>query len=560
MDLLNFKETEAYYHSIFEYNVGSDLILLVSTEGKVIFGSYSGRNILGYNIQDFIGKNLNAFFPESQSEFCKRSMETLMTTKSLPVSESQLMHKDKSELAVDISGKIIKFKGNDIGILSLNDITKRQQLKIDLINKTTQFSLVTSNMHDFIWMFDMNQHIKYVSESCLEFSGYTEDELKQIDIRKLHTELSNQVVQEAIASSLKDIKTKKKLKGVNLEIEYVKKDGSTFFAEVAAHIILDENKRVIGFGGVSRDITSRKKSEKIQEELNLILLQRSKEVKKSNSLLKVEKLKLNETIEELINVRNKLTDTHREITESISYAMTIQEALLTRRELIDRWIDDYFICYKPKNNVGGDFYYVNKRKENLILAVGDCTGHGIPGALITMIGITYLHDVIRRKESENPGHALNMLRSRIKDLFVSSGAENHNGLDIALCGINTETHILEYAGAFSPLWIVRDGELLEFKAVRNPIGIYPIEVSFTNNRIPLLDGDKIYLFSDGYKDQFGGERNKKFGRKRFEELIIEISTLPMQEQNRILKHKLLAWKGETEQIDDITVFGMEYKY
>ena len=560
MNLSKIEQTAEYYQPIFDFNVGSDLVLLVNLEGIVIYGAYSIQNILGYDIQDFIGKNLNAFFPKSQAEFCKRSMDTLMTTKVLLVSESRLKHKNKKELAVEISGKIISYLGTEVGILSLNDITDRERLKFDLIKKTTLFSLVTSNMKDFIWMFDMNKKVQYASESSIDFLGYTIEELKGIDVDKIHTELSNQVVQNSLVSALNEHKKGNKFRGVNLEIEYVKKDGSTFFAEVAGHIIFNEENLPIGFGGVSRNIANRKKVEKIQEDLNLNLLQRSKEVKRANSLLKLEKIKLNDTIEELISVKDELTNSHKEITESITYAMTIQEALLTRRSLIDTWINNYFIYYEPKDNVGGDFYYVNKIKDHLIFAVADCTGHGIPGALITMIGITYLHDVVNRRESDNPGHALDILRTKIKTLFENSNAVNHNGMDIALCGINLNTHIMQYAGAFSPLWIIRDGELTEYKAVRNPIANYPVETNFTNNEIQLLDGDKIYLFSDGFKDQFGGERIKKFGRNRFVKLLLEISDLPMTEQNKKLKKALLDWKGAIEQIDDITVFGMEYNY
>ena len=289
--------------------------------------------------------------------------------------------------------------------------------------------------------------------------------------------------------------------------------------------------------------------------------QKSIEITQINSLLNTQKKELQTTVNELGLAKEEIEYQHKNITDSINYAKSIQEALLTRTELIDSYFSGtHFILFKPKQIVSGDFYYVNKVDNNLIFAVADCTGHGVPGGFISMLGITYIHGIIRRHETDNPGEALNILRKRIKEIFETFGSDNSNGLDIAFCSVNTDTNILQYAGAYNPLWIIRNGEFIEVKATRNPIGFYPKEKPFANNEIQLKNKDKIYIFSDGYKDQFGGQKNKTYTNKKFRELIINISHLPMKEQNKILETNLIEWKGENEQIDDITILGLEYVF
>ena len=278
-----------------------------------------------------------------------------------------------------------------------------------------------------------------------------------------------------------------------------------------------------------------------------------------NSELSIQKEELQATVDALAEAKNRIIGQHKNITDSINYAKNIQSAMLTNNKIISTYFaGGHFILFKPKETVSGDFYYVNKVDDNLIFSVADCTGHGVPGGFITILGITYLHDIIRRTETDTPGEVLNILRLRIKEIFKTFGNDNNNGLDIAFCAVNTKTNVLQYAGAYNPLWIIRNSELIEIKATRNPIGFYPKEKPFKNNEIQLQNNDKIYIFTDGYQDQFG-TNNKKFTSKRFKQLIISVSHLPMPEQNDILLNTLKDWQGDTDQIDDITVMGIEWK-
>lgn len=297
-----------------------------------------------------------------------------------------------------------------------------------------------------------------------------------------------------------------------------------------------------------------KKHENEQNILNQQLFAQSLEVDQRN-------VEIESANTELKNQKDKITKQHKDITDSINYAKTIQQALLTRPSLIEQYLpEEHFIFFKPKEAVSGDFYYVNKLDNNLVFAAADCTGHGVPGGFLTVLGITFLHGIVSRLETNNPASALTILRNRVKEVFRSSEKNNKNGLDIALCSIDTETHILQFAGAYNPLWIMRGNELLEYKATSNPIGFYPKEKEFENHTIELQDNDKIYIFSDGYVDQIGGDKRRKFMKRKFRELIKTMSSKPMKEQNEILKTTLDEWQGDFSQIDDIIVMGLTYNY
>lgn len=248
---------------------------------------------------------------------------------------------------------------------------------------------------------------------------------------------------------------------------------------------------------------------------------------------------------------------HKEILSSINYAKTIQQSLLTSETLISKYIPKHFILYLPKDNVSGDFYYINRMDNIIILAAADCTGHGVAGAFLTVLGITYLHEAVRNEKTRQPSEALHLLRERFKNTLRTFGAQTNNGIDIALCEYNTETKILQYAGANNPIWIARNGEILEFEPTRNPIGFYPKERPFENHQIQIQNNDLIYMFSDGYHDQFGGENNTKLKATHFKNLLLSISHLPMNEQKDALNNFHNNWKGDEKQTDDLLVMGFK---
>lgn len=255
-----------------------------------------------------------------------------------------------------------------------------------------------------------------------------------------------------------------------------------------------------------------------------------------------------------------LNQSHKDITDSINYAKKIQDALMTSSVYMKDILKNSFVFFKPKDVVSGDFYWVHKTLDNVVyFTVADCTGHGVPGAFMSMIGNSLLNEVIIEDKVEDPAKVLNKLRELlIKALKQQGGeAEAKEGMDIALCKLDLDKNIIEYAGAFNPLFHVRDGKLTEYKPDSQPIGVYSdVGVPFTNHKIKLKPNDMIYISSDGYPDQFGGPKGKKFLKRRFVELLLKVSDKPIDEQENTLKNNFANWKGEEDQIDDVCVMGV----
>jgi serine phosphatase RsbU (regulator of sigma subunit) len=255
-----------------------------------------------------------------------------------------------------------------------------------------------------------------------------------------------------------------------------------------------------------------------------------------------------------------LADKNKSITESITYAQKIQNAVLPPEERIKALIPEHFILFKPRDIVSGDFFWVAEKNNRTIVAIADCTGHGVPGAFMSMLGVAFLNEIVNRNQELQANLILNELRNRIKESLNQSGRENEaqDGIDIALCVIDKDKRELQFAGAYSPLYIIKNHELIRYKADLMPIG-YQIKEkpSFTNNTIKLDPEDIIYLFSDGYSDQLGGDDCIRLKTEPFKKMLLEIHQLPLSLQKEILETNLKQWKGDYPQIDDILVMGFK---
>jgi serine phosphatase RsbU (regulator of sigma subunit) len=259
-----------------------------------------------------------------------------------------------------------------------------------------------------------------------------------------------------------------------------------------------------------------------------------------------------------IEVKNK------DITDSIIYAKRIQEAILPPVEYIKEAFPDSFVLYKPKDIVSGDFYYFHKTGDGRIfLAAVDCTGHGVPGAFMSIVGFNALNQAINEYHLLQPGDVLNKMNRLLADTLHASDKEKsvQDGMDISLCLIDPQRKLLQYAGAFNSLWIVRHKELIEYKADKFPVGgseAFELtgEHVFTNNELSLIAGDCIYMFTDGYPDQFGGPEGKKFKHRNLKELLLGIQDKNMKDQQQALAGKLEEWRGSLEQVDDILIIGI----
>ncbi len=254
-----------------------------------------------------------------------------------------------------------------------------------------------------------------------------------------------------------------------------------------------------------------------------------------------------------------ITSQKQAITDSIHYAGTIQNALLPPSELINNLLPHSFIIFRPRDIVSGDFYWLTESHGRIICIAADCTGHGVPGAFMSMLGIAILNEIISRNPEINAGEILNEMRKYVMKFLHQNRktGESKDGMDVALLIFNKEMTHVEYAGANNPLIIIRDSELQMFKPDKMPIGIhFGIDQPFSRQEIEIRKGDMLYIFSDGYVDQFGGPEGKKFMIKNFKDLLVEVNSNDLKIQKQIIESRLEEWMGHLDQVDDIMVIGV----
>jgi two-component system, sensor histidine kinase LadS len=249
---------------------------------------------------------------------------------------------------------------------------------------------------------------------------------------------------------------------------------------------------------------------------------------------------------------------NKEIKYSFDYAKKIQNTVLPGDEVFETLFSEHFILFKPRDIVSGDFYWISQSDHRIVLTAADCTGHGVPGSLMSMLGITMLHEIVNEKGVMNSDAILNQLRLSIARTLKQEGriGEQKDGIDMALVIYDTKSRVLEFSGANNPIYIVRDGEMLEYKGNNMPVAFYEKMSDFTRYRIEMNRGDRLYMFTDGFPDQFGGPQGKKFKYRPFKDLLLEVHDRPMDEQHRILSLIFEEWKGDLNQIDDVLVIGL----
>ena len=277
-------------------------------------------------------------------------------------------------------------------------------------------------------------------------------------------------------------------------------------------------------------------------------------VKALESNLEVEKQK-NRLEQEL----QELGLAYEDITASITYAKRIQDAMLPKPSLLELYFEDYLIFFKPRDIVSGDFYWFTQEGNKIIFVAADCTGHGVPGALMSMLGINLLSEIVSNKKNTSPEKILNLLDMGINYILDQKKTKNNDGMDIAICTIDLETKTLEYAGAHNPLLIIQDNEPTVVTADRLGVGGYDSRKKsvFKKHSILIEKPTTIYIYSDGYQDQFGGNEKRKFMSKNFRKLLTKIHQKPMQEQKKILNTTLEEWQDGQTQVDDILILGLQ---
>lgn len=308
-------------------------------------------------------------------------------------------------------------------------------------------------------------------------------------------------------------------------------------------------------------------------------------IRKTKEMIQGQKDEIEDQRDEIQAARDQIQHQHdmvfsqkEMITDSISYAERIQSALLPSKESLNAMMDEYFVILKPKDIVSGDFYWIKEVQDHVVIVGADCTGHGVPGAFMSMLGITLLNDLINDRCFDAPSAILEQLRKKIKALLDQDGKtdEQKDGMDLALVILNKKNKEIHFAGANNPLYIVRnknlevskelgsyfsrendDYQLFELKGDKQPIGTHWEETPFKSHSLFLQEQDSIYIFSDGFIDQFGGERRKKFMSGNFKKLLLSIQHESMEKQSQIIEETFDNWRGEIEQIDDVSVIGVK---
>ena len=256
----------------------------------------------------------------------------------------------------------------------------------------------------------------------------------------------------------------------------------------------------------------------------------------------------------------ELQTKNKEITDNVNYARRIQSAVLPDKDLIKQAFEDCFVLYLPKDIVSGDFYAFSQKENLAIIAAGDCTGHGVTGAFLSLIGSFLINQIINQQNITQPSAILDELNLEIIDALKQKEGELNDGMDISVCAYDSIKNQLQFAGANRALWLIRNNELIAYDANKFPVGglqDYHDE-KFKQHTIQLEKNDSVYIFTDGYADQFGGENGKKLMTKKLKEVLASIQQLSMDEQQTHLKFYFENWKGAHEQVDDVLMIGMRF--
>ncbi len=293
----------------------------------------------------------------------------------------------------------------------------------------------------------------------------------------------------------------------------------------------------------------------IGDKINIL---KKEKIETQERALEVLEIKVKERMEEVVKQKEIIEEKNKDITDSIQYALRIQTAILPPNKIVKQYLENSFILYKPKDIVAGDFYWMETVNDLVLFAACDCTGHGVPGAMVSVVCHNALNRAVREFGLTQPAAILDKTAEIVIENFSKSEEDIKDGMDISLCAYNIKTKKLQWSGANNPLWLLQNGELIETKADKQPIGMTEDSKPFTNHTFNLNATDTIYLFTDGFADQFGGDTGeKKLTKRRFKDLLLSVQTKSLQEQESTLDKFITDYRKQVEQIDDILVMGVK---
>lgn len=517
-DITDQKEKEQEFQNII--NNAQDIIYTADTEGKFTFTNSSGSYIMGYTNNELVGNYFTELVHPDEvdkvrkfytNQLRKRIKRSYLEFKGITKNKKTvwLGQNITSLFSPTEPNRVIGFQG------VVRDISKRKEAERKLQKSEESFRIIVNTINDLFYLFDFRtDRFEYISPNTEEVLGVPQEFFYS----------GNSFFSEYVYSD--DIKIAMKaeaqlLRGEPYNIEYrVVTNGRTRWIHDRAFPIMNDQGRVISYSGVSRDIT---------------------EVKSANLIIEQQ---------------------NEEINQSISYAKNIQDSTLLTTDEIYSLYNDCFVFFNPRDVLSGDFYVLDKFRteefgELTAFVVADCTGHGVPGGMLSFLCNSLLREAFAYPNVNSTSEVLDFVRDKLAELFRSNREKHiHDGMDIALCAMTEDKSTLYFSGANLPVTIVRNGDVFEIKGDRQHVGYSRKKSDFTTQIIDIQKDDMIFLYSDGYQDQFGGEHGKKFMKKRLRDLLVKIHTKPLEEQYDLLKLEFHNWKREYHQVDDICVMGI----
>ncbi|MEN7550147.1 PAS domain S-box protein [Rapidithrix thailandica] len=493
----------------------SEVIAIYEKNGEIRYISPSVEPILGYSQEEMTGiSDLQNIHPDSREvfdEFFSKLLEDVDNPYSIQV---EYITKDNHAIWLEATGTNLLSDPAIKGIVvNSRDITERRRAEQEE-RMRSQMQALSENSPDLITRVNKEGTVYYINPIIENLTGRHPDMIlaKPINEIDLDTKIKSSWI--ALLEQVVD-----KGQKIEVEMEFPTFDGERVM-QVNAIPEFNDLDEVESALIVYHDITERKKAE--------------------------------------IEIR----DTHKKITESINYSQRIQSAILPDDDVIQRAFPDSFMLYLPRDVVSGDFPWFLEKGDDVYIAAVDCTGHGVPGALISLIGFFILNDVVNSQGVSDVGQILDALNAGVTRTLKQSGdsSDTKDGMDISLCKVNKKQNELEYAGAHRPLYFYSSGELTQIRGDKFPIGggQYRNRTNFKTNKIEIQKGDEIYMFSDGMPDQFGGPNNRKFAPRRLRELISQQKHSDMQEMKQIVYEEFINWKGDRRQTDDILLIGVKF--
>jgi len=492
----------------------SEVITIYEQDGTIRYISPSVQPILGYNQKDLQGtKDLDKVHPDHLESY--KGLFAHLKEKPDEKATVQYEYKSSTGAYVWIESTGTNNMANPAirgYIVNSRDITERRRAEQEQ-RMRSKMQALSENSLDLIARLE-NDSISYINPVIEAFTGKKPNEFLNKKVRE--TDLDSTILDKWLQIVEQVNTTNDK---VSTEMDFPS-DSGKLIMQVNAMPEYDENKHLESVLVVSHDITERKMIE--------------------------------------VEIQNK----NKKINDSINYAKRIQNAILPNTKLVNKTLPDSFILYKPRDVVSGDFPWFVQMKNEIFIAAVDCTGHGVPGALLSLIGYFLLNDIVRSRKVTDPGKILDLLDEGVTQTLRQDQDDSatKDGMDIALCRINIDTREVEYSGAHRPLYYIKDGVMDEVKGNKFPIGggIYKNQTNFTNTKIQFNPGDSMYFSSDGFPDQFGGPEGRKFGPKKVREIIERVNTFAMKEAGEVFDQEWEGWRGDHKQTDDVLLIGIKF--